>query len=137
MCAGHDWSKYTEYVVRELEGDTTEGAVERREKTMREKIKEIIPCDASNPDSFFDAEYQTRQYDIVQCNSCLEGVVNSREAFSNSVTRLASFVKPGGYLQLRTSIGGTWCLFPGLDHPVYWLPVLTEDVLKGIEMAGE
>ena len=104
---------------------------------MREKIKEVIPCDASNPDSFFDAEYQTCQYDIVQSNSCLEAVADSREAFSNSVTRLASFVKPGGYLQLRTTIGGTWYTIAGDDRPLYVVPVVKEDILKGIEMAGK
>ena len=136
LCAGHDWSKFTEYVVKELEGDTTEGAVERREKEIREKIKEIIPCDASNPDSFFDAKFQARQYDIVQVNACLETVADTRDAFSNSIARMASFVKPGGYLQILTGIEATWYTFPGLDHPLYVMAVYKEDVLKGIEMAG-
>ena len=120
----------------DLEGDTTEGAVERREKTMREKIKEIIPCDATRS-SFFSGEYATRQYDIVHCNTVFEAVLNSREAFQRGVAKLASYVKPGGYLQLMIVIGCDWYSFPGVDRQFYVLNLTPDDGIKAIENAGE
>ena len=137
-CTGHDWSKFIEYTVVNLEGDTTEGAVERREKIMREKIKEIIPCDASRLDSsFFDGEYATRQYDIVHTNTVFESVLESHEAFQRGVAKLASHVKPGGYLQLMMAVGCDWYTFPGIDKQFYVLNLNPDDGIKAIEKAGE
>ena len=137
MFLGHDWSKFVEYVVKDLEGDTSEGAIERREKEMRRKIKELIPCDASNLDSFFSGEYETRQYDIVQSCTCLESILDSREAYQKGIVKLASYVKPGGYLQVLTATGGDWYSCSGLGYDVYMLNVEAGDNLKGFEMAGE
>ena len=137
FCVGHDWSKFIEYVVRDLEGDTAEGAIKEREEKLRGKIKEIIPCDASRLDSFFEGEFQSRQYDIVQSSRCFEAVVDSREAYQQSVAKLASYVKPGGYLQIITAVGAGWYSCAGVDYKLYSLKVEPEDVLKGIEMAGE
>ena len=138
FCAlGYDWSKFIEYVVRELEGDTTEGAVERREKEMREKIKEIISCDGSKFDSFFEEAYQNRQYDIVQTSRCFESILDSGEAYQQAIVKLASYVKPGGYLQIITAIGENLYTCAGVDYNLYALNVKTEDVLNGVEMAGE
>jgi hypothetical protein len=136
---GHDWSKFIEYVVRDLEGDVTEGAVEKREKMLREKIKDIIPCDATKSDSFFDAEYEKCQYDIVQSNCCLGVVRNSPEAYREGVVKLASYVKPGGYMQLLTSAGGEGgYVFGGVkDIDLYVLNVDSKDGIRGMEMAGE
>ena len=134
--AGHDWSKYVEYVVRDLEGDYSEDAVERREKLLRGKINEIISCNVRK-DSFFDGEYETRQYDVVQSSGCFEAALDSREAYRKGVVKLSSYVKPGGYLQLRTATGATWYICPGLTYNMFVLNVEPEDNLKGIEMAGE
>ena len=132
---GYDWTEYIKYVVRDLEGDTTEDAVVRREKEMVEKIKEVIPCDITKPDCLAK-EYQSRQYDIVQTSKCLECVLDSREAYQQSIVKLATYLKPGGYLQLVTCIGETWYTLPGLAHNFYVLKVEVEDVQKGCEMAG-
>lgn len=123
--------------MMDLEGDTTEGAVERREIRMREIIKEIIPCDASKSE-FFDGEYQTHQYDIVQSNRCLESVCDSREAYQRGIAKLASYVKPGGHLQILTAVGAGYysCSDAGGNCSLYVVPVGEEDVLKGFEIAG-
>ena len=136
--AGHDWSKFIEYVVTDLEGDTTEGAVERREIRMKQVIKEIIPCDASKSE-FFEGEYQTRQYDIVQSSRCLESVCESREAYQRGIAQLSSYVKPGGYLQILTAVEAGYysCSDAGNSHSLYAVPVGEEDVLKGFEIAGK
>lgn len=109
--------------MRDLEGDTAEGAVERREKEMREKVKEIIPCDASNVDAFFEGEYQNCQYDIVQSSRCFEAVVSSCEAYQQGIVKLASYVKPGGYLQIITAVGAEWYSCAGVDYNLYSLKV--------------
>ena len=104
---------------------------------MREKIKEIIPCDGSKFDSFFKEAYQNRQYDIVQTSRCFESILDSGEAYQQAIVKLASYVKPGGYLQIITAIGINWCSCAGADNKLYALNVKVEDVLKGIEKAGK
>ena len=136
VVAGHDWSKFIEYVVVDLEGDTTEGAVGRREIKMREKIGEIIPCDATKSE-FLEGEYQTRQYDIVQSSRCLEAVCEGREAYQRGIAQLGSYVKPGGYLQILTAIGAGYYKCSSGECTLYAVPVGEEDVLKGFEMAGK
>lgn len=136
VALGHDWSKFVEYVVKDLEGDTSEGVVQRREKLMREKIKDVIPCDAANP-SLFSTDPLDCQYDIVQSKGCIEAVVGTREAYSEGIAKLASFVKPGGYLVVITGKHCQSYCFPGVDYSLYVLEVDTEDVLRGIEMSGK
>ena len=99
--AGHDWSKYVEYVVRDLEGDHSEDAIERRERLLRGKIKDIISCNVLK-DPFFGNEYENCQYDVVQSSGCFECVLDSREAYRQGLVKLCSYVKPGGYFQLLT-----------------------------------
>lgn len=122
-----------------MEGDTAEGAVEKREKELREKIKEVIPCDVRNSDGFFNGEYQSRQYDIVQSFSCLEVVVDSCEAYHRGIVKLASYVKPGGYLVIIHVVGAEWysCADVVNNSRFYILNLNKDDPMKGMEMAGE
>ena len=136
ILVGYDWTGYIEYVVRELEGDTTEDAVVRREKEMVEKIKEVIPCDVTKSD-WLAKEYQSCQYDIVQTSKCLECVLDSREAYQQSIVKLATYLKPGGYIQIVTCLGCIRYTIPGFGHNLYVLKVEAEDVQRGCEMAGK
>ncbi len=136
-CIGHDWYKYIEFIVRDLEGDTAEDAIERREEEVRKKLKDIIPCDLTKSDGFFDGEYETRQYDIVQSAGCLEVVFDTPEAYHRAIVKLASYVKPGGYLIIRTALDADWYTFPGVNGKLYILNLNKDDPIKGMEMAGE
>ena len=133
---GHDWSKYIEFTVVDLEGDIADGAVERREKEMMEKIKNIIPCDITQSDPF-QGEHEMRRYDIIQCSNFLEIISNNVEMMHMYTAKLASYVKPGGYLQILCGIGGEGYSIPGYDRTLHILSITPEDLIRGIEMAGE
>ena len=102
---------------------------------MADKIKEVIPCDITKPD-WLAKEYQSQQYDIVQTSKCLECVLDSREAYQQSIVKLATYLKPGGYLQILSCLGGVWYTLPGFGQNFYLLKIEAEDVQKGCEMAG-
>ncbi len=123
--------------MRDLECDTAEEAVERREQELRDKLKEVIHCDATNFESFFDAQYNSRQYDIVQSSRCFESVLDSPEAFQQGIVKLASYMKPEGYLILLTALNSEWYSCSGLDYKLYALKVDEKDIQTGVEMAGE
>ena len=105
---------------------------------MMEKIKEIIPCDITQSDPFFQREYEMRRYDIIQCSHCLEAIASNVEMLHMYIAKLASYVKPGGYLQLLCGIdGGEGYSIPGCDRTLHVLGITPEDVTRGLEMAGE
>ena len=120
--------------MKDLEKDTSEDSIIDRERLIRTKIKEVIPCDLTEP-PFFKDEFQNHQYDIVQTCKCMEYVLESREAFQKAIAKLASYVKPGGFLQLLTCIGGSWYTCSNVCS-LYGLNVTEDDVLEGCRMAG-
>ena len=124
-------------MVRNLEQDSSEGAVERRGKMIREKIT-IIPCNI-NDDSILGGEYATQKFDIVQTTSVIECAVadGNLQDFYNAVGKLASHVNAGGYMQFVCSIGCSFYTAPGIDHKLPVLPVESEDCVKALEMAGK
>ena len=122
-----------EYVVRDLEGDNAEDAIKTRERLIRKKIKNVIPCDVTQP-QFFGEEFQTCQYDIVQTSLCLECALESREAYRQAIVKLASYVKPGGFLQILSSVGATW--YTCSDRKIYALDLSEEDAPEAIKLAG-
>ena len=136
--AGHDWTPYIEHVVRNLEQDISEGAVERREKMIREKIT-IIPSNINNGDSILDGEYATRKFDIVQCSNCIECALGdgNRQDFYKGIAKLASHVSLGGYFYFMCGIGGSFYTAPGIDHKMPLLYVDSKDCVRGLEMAGK
>ena len=131
---GHDWSKYIEYVVKDLEGDITDDAIKRRENEIRRKITEIIPCDL-HKSPWMEGEFEARQYDIVQSSITIEGVLENREAYQQAIAKLASYVKPGGYMQILTCLGLTWYKYG--DVKCCGFTLTEEDVSLGFKEAGE
>ena len=123
--------------MRNLEQDSSEGAVERREKMIREKIA-IIPCNI-NDDSILGGEYATQKFDIVQTCGAIEcGISDGNlQDFYNAVGKLASHVNAGGYMQFICSTGCSFYTAPGIDYKMPVLPVESEDCVKAIEMAGK
>lgn len=133
--AVHDWSKYINYVVTELEKNTTEGAAAERELEMREKIREIIPCNIRS-DNFIDSKSQTSNFDIIHTNLCLEIACETTDEFSLCVSELGKRLKSGGYLICLTAKGGAWYTCAGAGSKLFQLVMDEEKILKAFDGSG-
>ena len=86
-----NWQLFFSYVVGTLEGGTEEN-IEERKELLRKTVKAVVPCDIFKADPVEDKG----PYDIVSSVLCLEYVCMTNEKFRESVSKLASLVKPGG-----------------------------------------
>ena len=90
-----NWHLFFAYVVGTLEGGTEENIEERKE--LFRKIVKVVPCDIFQEHPVEDKG----PYDIVSSVLCLEYVCMTNEEFRESVSKLASLVKPGGTLLMQ------------------------------------
>ena len=86
-----NWQLFFSYVVGTLEGGTEEN-IEERKELLRKTVKAVVPFDIFKADPVEDKG----PYDIVSSVLCLEYVCMTNEEFRESVSKLASLVKPGG-----------------------------------------
>ena len=90
-----NWQPFFSYVVGTLEGGTEKNIEERKE--LLRKIVKVVPCDIFQEHPVEDKG----PYDIVSSVLCLEYVCMTNEEFRESVSKLASLVKPGGTLLMQ------------------------------------
>ena len=119
-----------------MEGDTAEGALEKREEVLRQKITEIIPCNLRNSGSIVP-ETKFSSFDIVQTNLCLEIACDSVDEFKKTVCKLGKLLKPGGYLLCLTAKGGAWYTCAGGGDKMHQLKMAEEDILTAFKEASE
>ena len=106
----HDWSPYFKFVVQRLEGKGSEEAL-IREAELRKKITHILPCDISLEDPVKWPSTWTSQldsFDVVTTSFCIEAAVKTETEYRNAIAKLRKYLKPGGYLVMHSSIGGTF-----------------------------
>ena len=102
---------------------------------MREKIKEIIPCnlkleDVLSSGSKFD------KFDIIQTNLCLEIVCESIEEFKHTLCKLEKLLKPGGYLLCLTAKGGRWYTCDGAGKMYHQLNLEEAEIQTAFRESG-
>lgn len=123
-------------MVTELEGNLDKLAPENRQQQMREKIKEIIPCNI-RADDLLGSQTQFSQFDIIHTNLCLEVACESKDEFSHCVAKLGALLKPGGYLLVLTAKGGAWYTCAGAGSKLFQLKIEEEDIRRAIADSGE
>lgn len=133
FASGHDWSKYIKYVVRDLEGESSEDAEEKREQELRDKITEITSCNI-RAESFLDS--QVKQFDVIHTNLCLEIACESMEEFSKCLAKLGELLKPGGYFVMLTAKGGRWYTCAGAGDKLFQLKMEEKDILEAVKLSG-
>ena len=105
----HDWSPYFRFVVQRLEGKGSEEAL-IREAELRKKITHILSCDIAVDDPVKWPSTWTSHlgsFDVVTTSFCIEAAVKSVIEYRNAIAKLRKYLKPGGYLVMRSSIGET------------------------------
>lgn len=133
---GHNWSPYFKYVVTELEKNNMgNNAVEEREDELRQKIREIIPCNIKAEHILESTKFAP--FDIVQTNLCLEAACESKEEFTECLRGLKDLLRPGGYVVCLTAKGGSWYTCAGAGNKLHQLKMEEEDILQAFKDAGK
>ncbi|XP_068752454.1 indolethylamine N-methyltransferase-like [Montipora capricornis] len=101
----HDWSAYFKFFVETLEGRKGED-ITVRESELRKKISHVLPCDIERQDPvLWPPSYEVPSFDVVTSSLCLEACVTSREGYRDTIAKLKSYLKPGGFIVLYGVLG--------------------------------
>ena len=130
----HDWSSLLNYVVRDLEGDKTLGAVSNRTQDLKHKIKSIVPCDVTKrPLISFESDDIGKPFDVISTSLCLETCVSSEQQYRSAVAELCKLLKPGGYLFMYGVLEET---FYSIGKDKFSVFPLTESMLEDAMTQG-
>ena len=132
----HDWSKYIDYVVSVLEGNTDEKASAIREQLLQGKILDIVKCNIRS-DELLDGKSQFTEFDIIHTNLCLEIACKTKEEFDSCIASLGKLLRPGGYLVCLTAKGGAWYTCAGSGKKLFQLKMEEEDVIGAFKKSGK
>lgn len=107
----HDWSPAIEYVVKRLEGNTTDKAASVRAAEMRKKIISVVPCDITmRPVIQLKPDDIGKRFDVVSTTSCLEVCTNSEKDYNAAIAGLSELLKPGGTLYMSGALDDNLCV---------------------------
>ena len=95
-----DWKPAIKQVMSFGGQNPKEEAIQDLETSMREKIKAIVHCDIA-ADVIIQNGHEG-PYDVVNCTGLLDAVCSTKDLFVDSVRKLASLVKQGGYFIANT-----------------------------------
>ena len=94
-----DFTALFKYVVQDLEGKGEEEVV-KRQNDLRHLVKGVIPCDVLCDPPLLVPGYEG-PYDIILSSLCLTAACTTHEEYSQSISRLTKYLKPGGKLILQ------------------------------------
>ena len=127
----HNWSADFKRTLNEIERIPGDDAWLEREKQLRKRITDIIPCDI-----FRDYPLLSKQepYEIVITGLCLEVVCKTYEEFKHSVKKLVGLLKPGGFLLMFMEERETFYMMGKKRWDVLYLTL--EQVKEALVEAG-
>ncbi len=132
----HDWHPYIRYVVSTLNEDPSEdNALEKREADMRQKIQDIVLCDAKSEEKFLEVQPGTT-FDVIQVNLCFEATAESIEEYYEAYKKLRNLLNPGGYIVCVVAMRCGWWTSAGTGVKYHVLHLTEEDVKNSLERAG-
>ncbi len=131
---GHfDWKDHVARVLS-IEGITPGPLeIERREAEIREKIRQLRPCDLRQDHPLGRIE----EFDLVTAHYCTEAAARDKQEWARIVARVAGLVKPGGACLLSVASGLT--ISRAYDSTTAGsIPpdISAKDVLDAIAVAG-
>jgi len=89
----HDWDPYLAGTL-ELEGrQVTDADTEERANLLRQKIKELLPCDIFKSDPI----ESDKKFPLVTSFYCADSATHSKEAWVLAMENILSMVAPGGW----------------------------------------
>ena len=122
-------------MVTELEKNCSNGVTEKREDELRQKIREIIPCNIRNENVIESTRFVP--FDIIQSNLCLEIACESKDEFTKCLRSLKGLLRSGGYVVTLTAKGGSWYTCAGAGQKLHQLKMEEGDLIQAFKEAGQ
>ena len=106
---GLKWSSNLIYSV------TTE-AIDTR---VRQKIKQILPCDVLKPENPFDPnDFEPGYFDCIVSSICLDTACPDKENLQTIIKKLGTYVRSAGQMTLGVGLQSTFYEFRGVKFPL-------------------
>ncbi len=126
-----DWREAVSAVLELEEKDSTLHSIAAREKAIRQRVKCVLPCDATQATPIAGME---QTYDVLVSNLCLEAVAKDLEQWRQYLRNVTSLLKPGGRLIMAAVRGGRAYSVGKVVFHV--LPIYEEDFMSALPDAG-
>lgn len=135
-----DWNAFIRVALELETGEScTDAEVEQRANQIRERITNLVRCDASQAPPI---QRSDALYDVVLTNFCAESATSDHEQWRAYMTNIASLIKPGGWMVMSALKGATRYavgprLFPAVDIDEEELIELFDEIgfcRKGMEV---
>lgn len=127
----HDWSSHFKFVVNEVENISGDVAWRERESLLRQRISNIVPCDALNDNPLL---VEHEPFEIIATNLCLEAACTSYAEYKKAAKNLAKLLKPGGMFMTIGPERATFYMFGGKKWPC--LHITLEQATEALSEAG-
>ncbi|KAG8434658.1 hypothetical protein GDO86_012861 [Hymenochirus boettgeri] len=97
-----DWSSVVKHVC-ELEGKS--GMLKKKEKKLREKIKQVLQCDVSKNNPLAP---KMQEADCLISTVCLEAACRNQDSYKTALKNLSTLLKPEGHLLMAGDLGANY-----------------------------
>ena len=131
-CASFDWTSHFEYIVRKLEGNFEDDAVQKRQDLFRKAVKAVVHCDLTQ-DPLIEKGYD-QLYDAVSSSLVIDTVPRTYDEFVQLLTRLGRLVKKGGTILLYFVENAPF--YDVGDFVFHSFPVTTHSAENAVSAAG-
>ena len=91
-----NWDIYFQHVLGLEKTSNSKENIEKRKTSLRQKIKDIVPCDLFKENPLQPETY--REFDVLSVNFCPESITDNEEDFLTSVQNFTSLLKKNGLL---------------------------------------
>ena len=104
------------------------------EKRLREKIKDVIPCDIHQEKPLGKDLNDQSKFDLVMTLFCITVTAKNMDDYSRALNRIGTLIKPGGYLLIVDSLKQSFYVAGGVKLPS--LPLDESVVKQGLAKAN-
>jgi len=113
--------------------DDTLTTLELHGKTVRERVKQVMPCNLLHDFPLENTDLRGT-YDVLVSNLCAEAVAPDIQTWNRHIAKFADLLKPGGLL-IMTTVKQSRAYSVG-EHNFSVLPLTERDVIAGLRAAG-
>lgn len=125
LADAHDWTPFFEYVVKELEDNQTPEEPTRRAERLRQKIVNVLPCDATKVQPIGPG--YDRTFHVISVSFCFESACTSHHQVVTALKGLAQMLVPGGWIRINGVYRGSYYR---VDREEFFNLTQTEETLR-------
>lgn len=127
-----DWDAFVRYALASERQPSGQRAVERRKRQLRERVGQLLYCDAKSPTPL--GAVQHAPYDIVGINFVLESITQVRDEWYSLLDHVVPLVRPHGYMLMCAILGATHYRVGQLYFPA--VPISQAEIREQLARLG-